>query len=453
MAGLTVNFDVLNQLNTPTLYADTLAQRPAPAIVGRIFFRTDAPYGIYRDTGTSWDLISSVDTTGITGSLTTGQIPYATGSTTIAGTNNLFWDASTNHLGIGTTTPGTRLDIHGTGNTLLQLNGTGTTNSFLVFQNAGTGEWRIGNNYSGGTNYFTIHDNSNNADILQINAGTTALNGIITHNAASFNNYTLTGIAAATSINHNRFISNYTFNAGITRTTIAEIGTQVSSNMTFSGTFTKSNDGVHSGFNASLNFTLNGNFTQNQPATYLQTPTSIQSGATFTGAFSVSHFSNTRLAPWISATPSTITNAYQLVINNLSGFSGASLSPTFTNRWGIYQDGASDNNYLAGKLLLNTTTVPTQILSVNGSSLFSGDITIGNAFNIITNTTTGTKFGTANTQKLSFWNATPIVQPTTSTVAGAFVVNAGTAVNTGSTFDGYTIGKVVTALRNAGLLA
>lgn len=67
--------------------------------------------------------------------------------------------------------------------------------------------------------------------------------------------------------------------------------------------------------------------------------------------------------------------------------------------------------------------------------------------------TNGTKLGTATTQKIGFWNATPIVQPTTSTAAATFVANAGTAVNDASTFDGYTIGKVVKALRNAGLLA
>jgi len=58
MPGLTVHFEVLNQLNSPALYADTLANRPAAQLVGRIFFRTDSPFGIYRDTGTAWDFIA-----------------------------------------------------------------------------------------------------------------------------------------------------------------------------------------------------------------------------------------------------------------------------------------------------------------------------------------------------------------------------------------------------------
>jgi len=172
MPGLTVHFEVLNQLNSPALYADTLANRPAAQLVGRIFFRTDSPFGIYRDTGTAWDLIASPDTTGITGTLATGQVPYATGASTVAGTNNLFWDSTNNRLGIGTATPGVTLDVHGSGG-MLHLNGTGTNNAFQLFQNAGTSKWRIGNNYSAGTNYFSIYDNTNAVETLKITPGAT----------------------------------------------------------------------------------------------------------------------------------------------------------------------------------------------------------------------------------------------------------------------------------------
>lgn len=75
------------------------------------------------------------------------------------------------------------------------------------------------------------------------------------------------------------------------------------------------------------------------------------------------------------------------------------------------------------------------------------------AGNIITDTTTGTKIGTATTQKLSFWNATPIVQPTTAVAAATFVANTSAIANDTATFDGYTIGQVVKALRNIGVLA
>lgn len=50
--------------------------------------------------------------------------------------------------------------------------------------------------------------------------------------------------------------------------------------------------------------------------------------------------------------------------------------------------------------------------STSGSSVtFGNDVSFANGKNIIFNTTTGTKVGTATTQKLSFWNAAPVVQP------------------------------------------
>lgn len=68
-------------------------------------------------------------------------------------------------------------------------------------------------------------------------------------------------------------------------------------------------------------------------------------------------------------------------------------------------------------------------------------------------TTTGIKLGTTNLQKLSFWNATPIVQPTTAVAAATVVSGTGSNVKHDDTFDGYTLEKIVKALRNIGLLA
>ena len=44
-------------------------------------------------------------------------------------------------------------------------------------------------------------------------------------------------------------------------------------------------------------------------------------------------------------------------------------------------------------------------------------------------------------------------QANTSIGSATFVANAGTAVNTASTFDGYTLPQVVKALRTLGMLA
>jgi hypothetical protein len=125
---------------------------------------------------------------------------------------------------------------------------------------------------------------------------------------------------------------------------------------------------------------------------------------------------------------------------------------------GILQIGTSSANALGSLGCLNIVAGGT--LAVTGASTLTGlltangGITLGDGQNIAFNTTTGTKIGATTSQKLSFWNATPIVQPTTA-VASATVAHTGggTNIKTDDTFDGYTIAQVVKALRNAGLLA
>ena len=66
--------------------------------------------------------------------------------------------------------------------------------------------------------------------------------------------------------------------------------------------------------------------------------------------------------------------------------------------------------YDGTNMLINPKLVGTGYLSILGDiSLVDEDIILG--------TTTGTKIGTATTQKLGFWNATPIVQPSGATQA------------------------------------
>lgn len=81
-----------------------------------------------------------------------------------------------------------------------------------------------------------------------------------------------------------------------------------------------------------------------------------------------------------------------------------------------------------------------------------GDIKLA-ALDIRLDTATGTKIGTATSQKLGFWNATPIVQPTTAHAAATVVNGVGGSVKHDDTFDGYTIDQVVKALRDMGILA
>lgn len=92
-------------------------------------------------------------------------------------------------------------------------------------------------------------------------------------------------------------------------------------------------------------------------------------------------------------------------------------------------------------------------LDINGTCRHQGNTTFSDATNLILGTSTGNKIGTATSQKIGFWNATPIVQPTTAVAGATRVGGAGTTVTDTDTFDGYTIAQVVKALRNSGLLA
>lgn len=94
---------------------------------------------------------------------------------------------------------------------------------------------------------------------------------------------------------------------------------------------------------------------------------------------------------------------------------------------------------------------------------FSKQITLADAVNIVVDTTTGTKIGTATTQKLGFFNATPVVQRSAYTqtystadkthanpTAVALTDNSGGTANTTiqALSDGTTYANDVAAIRN-----
>lgn len=87
----------------------------------------------------------------------------------------------------------------------------------------------------------------------------------------------------------------------------------------------------------------------------------------------ITHVAGIHISGFYNEAFSTITpiipNAFQLVINDTGEFGHPF---TFTNRWGIYQVGINDRNYLAGNLLLNSTTDTGQILQVNGAIRVNG---------------------------------------------------------------------------------
>lgn len=90
-------------------------------------------------------------------------------------------------------------------------------------------------------------------------------------------------------------------------------------------------------------------------------------------------------------------------------------------------------------------------MDINGSIYTSGNLNI--AGNIVI-AGTGTKIGTSTSQKIGFWNTAPVEQPTTAVSTGVYAhTGGGNNIKTDDTFDGYTIGQVVSALRSIGILA
>jgi hypothetical protein len=153
-----IDLSILNQRQTPAFYADTLANRPAAGFVGRIFVSTDT-FAFYRDNGTTWDLIGGPGTGTVTGPGANGQVTYWNGASTITGSNDLFFDAVNGHLGIGTVTPGTALDVKHDQSTVVQLEQITATNDIrIAFINSGVGLWRLGAFYNAGANDFGLFD-------------------------------------------------------------------------------------------------------------------------------------------------------------------------------------------------------------------------------------------------------------------------------------------------------
>jgi hypothetical protein len=108
-----LNTKITNEQGVPAFFADTLVNIPTPGEIGRMFVSTDT-YAFYRDNGAGWDLIGGPGTGTVTGAGVSGQVSYWNGTSTVTGSNNLFWDAANSRLGVGTNTPSYKLDVNGT---------------------------------------------------------------------------------------------------------------------------------------------------------------------------------------------------------------------------------------------------------------------------------------------------------------------------------------------------
>jgi len=155
-----------------------------------------------------------------------------------------------------------------------------------------------------------------------------------------------------------------------------------------------------------------------------------------------------------ATTSSAVPTAFRVegTISQTGGANGKTrgiyINPTFPN---------PPADYRAIETLVNIATAPQagrpryQWTFLNAGKIFVGNNSAN--VNFIFSTGIGTKFGAATTHKFAFWNAVSIGQPTTGVASATYVDVASTIIKTSDTFDGYTFGQVVRALRNMGLLA
>jgi hypothetical protein len=306
MARIFKDSSVLNQFGSPSLNSNTLVNRPAFGQVGRLFVDTTNNV-IYRDTGTSWDLI------GGGGSQNLQQVTTI-GNTTDQGINVL------SDSGLYVTSDG-------------NISNRPTTYPFAVYA--------VGFNVLKST-YNVNNANINVAAILQNNINVNVTSTKNTFFNANFSNLDLnipTGSTLTLDVNANN-------------------GSILALN-SFSGTGGGSivnNQAGGSGFRAISPLISKTNYTS------------------LTNNITIDYYAGINIygAEGITSTGKLSIGQYYSLLINPSDYFGN--SPIITgNRWGIYQAGANDVNYFAAKILVNTTTVSSYQLDVNGSvRIFGG---------------------------------------------------------------------------------
>jgi hypothetical protein len=295
MARIQINSSVLNQFGSPSINSNILVLRPNFGQVGRLFVDTTNNV-IYRDTGSSWALI-----TGGAGAIPNLQQVTTVGNITDQGINNI---SSVTGIFSGT-------DI-------LQK-------PAFDFAFAGYGFSQFVSSYTNQSAAPQVTNYTQN-NFQVITAGSTLSNFI----NPSFNELVL------------RIGANITFSPSVNNSSILGLITLTG---TGGGTLTMDQgSGVRilSPILSKLNYSIATN------------PVTISHYAGF-AVYGPEGFSGTQTL--------TITNFYSLYLGSSTQFT---INPNFTNRWGVYQSGTGDKNYMAAVLLLGTTTQTGRQLVVNG---------------------------------------------------------------------------------------
>jgi hypothetical protein len=354
-AGIEIYNYVTNQKGSPALYSDTFANRPAAGFIGRLFVSTDT-LEIYRDNGTTWDLISggggpSVNIYNSNGTLTGAR------TMTMAGHNLVFEGGSaTNRIRMSADAGQARIFSFASANVArwafrvdgaeTGYNDAGTFTFSPIAANRKTGEKTLfaQANITAGTEAVTSVFNIAG---ITFAAGLTMIGG--NAHAAQFNNFTLANSGALT-------FANSSF--------VGASGNVLRLQANASGTVTMqpASPGLRTAA-VSLN--------------QIQYNTTTGSAITYTHAANIQGLGILQL---FAAGSLTVTNAYGLLLNDLNEYGYPSTGAgalSITNRWGLYQDSTTDVNYLGGTTLVGTTTNAGYKFDINGTLRAVNTVTFG----------------------------------------------------------------------------
>jgi hypothetical protein len=359
---ITYDLSILNQKGTPMFYSDTFALRPAFGVVGRIFISTDTAQ-IFRDTGTSWVLIAD-------GAGSSTNIYNSDGTLTAARTLN-----TNNH----------NLRFEGAANTLrFRLSANNNIPRILSFATANVARWALrvdgnetGSNVGGDFAIRRYNDAGTFVDspiLINRELGKVAISNTMTASASS--RYEALGVVNITSIPAaTTFVNGGAGCSAFFQNTTTYNGNATYQQDTTSGTTSMRN--VITFPNIGSVVTIDQFIGATRAMSAIHSSVAMLSSQSGT----ISH-----LAGLFIQNPIRVSTGTTTLINNYFGVlvnpSDAATALTYTNRWGIYQEGINDPNYFAGKVSIGSTTLGSEALRVTGTALFSGEIVVNGVINI-----------------------------------------------------------------------
>ena len=326
--------------------------------------------------GTNW--VNSADA-GVTGSGAAGQVTYWGSSSTITGSNNLFWDNTNARLGIRTTTPLRGLEVASDGTNWISgvFAGSGGTDKVVIgnLSSAAT----IGGHgtaLTGWTNLNIVAANivfksNGENDRGRIHSSGNWLIGTSTDQGYKLD---VVGTLRSTTTT---YLATNTGNVLVGTTTDNGLRFQVTGDGYFSGAV-----GIGTSSLTGFSLLINQALTTGTALAASSVRSTIQSNATLewnsyqslvstqAASFTLTNLRHFAAQQSSLGAGSSVTNQYGFIAassltgaTNNYGFFGDIASGT--GRWNLYMNGTA-NNYLAGSLAVGTTTT-TNRLEVWGS--------------------------------------------------------------------------------------